>query len=826
MRLALRSLAKSPGFTAVALLTIALGIGVNATMLGIVRDLVVKPFLREHQGHLVTVYTSRAGPISDFRPFSYREFSALRASPEIFSDAAAMSFERAALGQPDALHRSFIGFVSDNYFSLLGVQPLVGRFFSPTEAQPGANLPVAVASYAYWRRAGRPAGFLGQTVQIGGRMFTLIGIAPEGFGGLHASISPDVWLPLGTQPHLLDPNATVLNICGSLAPGLTFDSARTRLAALENQLTQANPADPRRLVLTPPPRFSVGNALPVDESFLTPFAISAVALAAIVLLVACLNLANMLLARGTARRKEIAIRLSLGASRWHVIRQLLAEGLLLALAGGALGLLLSLWSSDFLRQSAADAMGRGGFAFNAQAPVDASLLAAVLVLSLAATLVFSLGPALRATRVNLVEDLKCLSGEPAAAGRWNRFFSLRHCLVMVQIALSLVLLFSAALFLRSAHTASGRDVGFQTTDQLVFNFDYGFTGLTPAEIARRQDALLASASAAPGVERAALSSAVPFNFEFNSRRFLPAGMPADRDRPTAPGFNAGYTAVTPGYFQTLGIPLLRGRDFTAAENASDRAPAVAVIDDTLARSLFGSEDALGRHFIVDQANPDPAHPPREIEIVGIVRSPHDDVIEEEAPRRVYRPLGQVRRSNIYVHVKAATSASATTLLASLRRELRASETKAPLLLAQPLAVFVEQHINLLTIRQAAQVFGALGVIALVLAVVGVYGVKAYAVARRVREIGIRVALGARPVDVLRLVLVQGALQSAVGIGAGLVLALLTGHALSKMLYRVNPIDPFALVAATLLIATTTLLACFVPARRAAKVDPLTALRSE
>lgn len=829
MRHALRSLLKSPGFTAVAVLTLALGIGVNTTMFAVVRDLVVRPILLEKRANLAVVYTSRPGPTADFRPFSYPEYTALRASREIFSDVAAMSFAWAALGQPDALRRSFVGFVSENYFSLLGAQPRAGRFFSAEESQPDAEQPVAVASHAYWRRSGQPANFVGRTVQIDGRVFTIIGIAPAGFGGLHSSISPDVWMPLGVRPHLLNTATTVLNLCGSLPPGLTLDAARARLGSVENRLNQKNPADPRRLVLTPPPRFSVGNSMPTEENFLVPFAACALALSAAVLLVACLNLANMFLARGTARRKEIAIRLSLGATRWHVIRQLLAEGFVLALAGGALGLLLSLWTGDYLQQTVAETFGRSGFAFNAHPAIDPSLLVGVLVLSVVATLLFSLGPALRATRVDLVEDLKSQPGELAAASNWNRFFSLRHCLVMAQIALSLMLLFSAGLFLRGARTAITRDVGFQTAAGLVFNFDYSFTGLSAGEIARRQEALLSHAATLPGVEHAALASAVPYNFDPSRRRIFSADAPAAPGadgKITAPGFHANYAAVTPGYFQALGIARLRGRDFTAAENAGDGAPAVAVIDETLARSLFGETDALGRRIVLDQADVGRANPAREIEIVGIVRSPFDDVIEEKAPRRVYRPLGQVRRSNIYLHVKAAAPASVSALLDPLRRELRAREPEALLLVAQPLALFVEKHINLLTIRQAAQVFGALGAIALVLAVVGVYGVKAYAVARRGREFGIRLALGARPADVLRLVFVQGLLQTIVGIAVGLVLSLLAGQALSKMLYRVSPLDPFALVMATLSITAAALLACWLPARRATKVDPMIALRAE
>ena len=827
MKHTLRQLAKSPGFTAVAVLTLALGLGVNATMFGPVRDLVLRPLVRDSHANLAMAYTTREGPKTNFRPFSYREFALLHESRDVFADATAMMFATAVSGEREALKRSLVCYVSDNYFSLLGARPLAGRFFTTEETKPEAGQLVAIASHAYWQRLGRPADLIGRAVRVDHRVFTIVGLAPEGFGGLHTSISPYVWLPLGARPNLLDPRQTSLNICVSLQPGLTLEAARARLGSIDRRLNAENAADPRRLVLTPPPSFSLGNSSPVDESFLVPAAASSVALAITVLLVACLNLANMLLARGASRRKEIAVRLSLGATRWRIVRQLLAEGLVLALAGGALGLLFSVWSGDFLLGLVRDSFGRGTFAFNAHPPLDLTVLGWVFLLALAAMLAFSLVPALRATRVDLVDDLKQQPGDPAVTGRWNRFFSLRHCLVMTQIALSLMLLFGAALFVRSAAQALARDVGFQTAGGLAFNFDFSLTDRPADEIARRQRALLAHAATIAGVERAALASAVPHNFEASSRRVFPAGAATADDKTSADGLSAAFTAVSSGYFQTLGVPLLRGREFTAAETAADDGPPVAIIDDTLARAFFGDNDPIGRRIVLDRADAAGASPDRQMEIVGLVRSPHEDIVQEKAPRRIYRPLGQARRPTIYLHVKTSSPAAATAMLEPLRRELRALEPDAPLLLAQPLAVFVERHINLNVYRLAAIVFAAFGLIALLLAMVGVYGVKAYAVTRRVREIGIRLALGARPADVLRLVLAQGMRQTAVGVGAGLVLALLAGLALSKMLYRtVDPFDPAMLALAATVIAAAAALACWLPARRATKVDPMTALRAE
>lgn len=830
LKFALRSLRKTPGFTFIAVLTLALGLGVNATMLGPVRDMVVRPLVRDREANLAMVYTTREGPRTSYRSFSYREFTTLREAPEVFADATAMLFSTAVFGEPEALRRRLVCFVPENYFSLLGVRPLAGRFFRPEETAPGAARLVAVASHAYWHRLGRPGDLLGREVRVDNQLFTIVGLAPEGFGGLHTSISPEVWLPFGARANLLDPQQTNLNICVSLRPDLTLAAAQSRLPAVDRRMNAAIGGDPRRLVLTVPPRSSLGNSAPVDESFLVPAAATAIALAIAVLLVACLNLANMLLARGASRRREIAVRLSLGATRWRIVRQLLAEGLLLALAGGAAGVLLSVWGSDVLVNTVRATFDRGAFAIAVHPALDLSLIGWMFLLTLAATLGFSLVPALRATRIDLVGDLKQQPGEPAAIGRWNRFFSLRHCLVMAQIALSLMLVFGAALFVRSAAQAIRRDVGFQTAGQLVYNFDSAITGRPADETARRQQALLARATASAGVQRAALASAVPHNFETPNRRVFPIGATGGGsavDASAAEGLNAVFTAVSAGYFETLGIPLLHGRDFTAAEAAPDGGPPVAIIDDSLARALFGDANPLGRHVLMDQSATAATGAGRQIEVVGVVRSPHEDIVQHTAPRRIYRPLGQTPRPNIYVHVKTAVPAAATAMLDPLRRALLAVEPDAPLVLAQPLAVFVEQHINLNVYRMAAMIFGAFGGIALLLAMVGVYGVKAYAVARRVREIGIRVALGARPADVMRLILGQGLRQTACGVGAGLILAAMSATALSKLLYRsVNPFDPLLLAGTTLMIAAATLLACWVPARRATRVDPLVALRAE
>jgi putative ABC transport system permease protein len=834
-RQATRHLAKNRAFTIVAVLTIAVAIGVNSATFSIVRDLLLRPVVRDASQHLVSLYTRRnrtAATARDYRRFSYREFDLLRKG-DVFRDVAAVLIGSGAVGSGEQGHRRLFYLVSENYFSLLGVRPYQGRFFTAEETQPNSGRSVVVANYAYWQGLGRPADLVGHSLRIDGRNYTVIGIAPPGFGGLHSAIAPAVWLPLGAAAlipsglwgdgpqDLQNPQSYRLDLVGALPPGHTLAIARTQLGSLESELTAlagGGAADARRLLITPPPRLSLGSEQPVDESFLPRFATIALGMAGCVLLVACLNLANLLLARGVARRREFAIRLSLGASRWRVVRQLWTEGLLLALTGGAVGVLLSWWIGDALQEFNSQLFSADRFTFNRHAPIDASSIATMFGLCFVATLAFSLLPAWRATKLDLVADLKSAS---AGAGSWARFFSLGHSLVMLQIAFALMLLFCAALFLRAAWTANHADYGFRTAGELVANVDYSL-GRTPvADIPQRQQALLARASTVTGVTHAALASAVPYNFETNLRRVFAAGEPSGEA-----GRSAAWSVVSHDYFQTVGITLLRGREFTPEEGNSNRGPRVAIVDDGLARALFGLENPIGQRVSFQAISAAGESSDRSIEIVGVIRSPRDEVFDAAAPMRIYQPLGQVPVANIYLHVSVTPPEAATGMISRLRADANALDAENAALSVRPLGDYIAQNINLSLVHLAAAAFGTFGFVSLLLATVGVYAVKAHAVARRTREIGIRMALGAQRSDVLVLIVKQGVWQTAVGIAVGAVLSLIAGVALSKMLYQVSPTDPLAVGAATAVIAAAAFIACVVPARRAATVSPMTALRAE
>jgi putative ABC transport system permease protein len=620
---------------------------------------------------------------------------------------------------------------------------------------------------------------------------------------------------------LQDPQAHRLLVIGALRPGLGLAAANAQLALPERRLSalaSASGADARRLVVTSPSRFSLSDDRPSDESLLPRFALLAAVMAMSVLLVACLNLANLFLARGVARRREIAIRLALGASRSRVVRQLVLEALLLAFTGGAVGLMLSGWVGAGLQQFQADIFSAASFTYVAHTPVDASSVVAMSVLCLGAMLVFSVVPALRSTKLDLVADLKLGPGAPGAAGTraWTRFFAAGHCLVMAQIALAFMLLFAAGLFVRGAWNAMRMDYGFQPRDSVVAGLDYGLGDTPPAEIPRRQHAVLARARTLPGATHVALASSLVYNFEGNHRQVFSGTATGEEGR------WALSTSVSHDYFRTLAITLLRGREFSEEEATQNTGPSVAIVDETLAQALFGESDVIGRRIAFRADAP----ADRTLQIVGVVRSPRAQVFGEKAPMRLYLPLGQAASGSIYVHVKFAPAGAAAGMIGAIRRELQALDPQNPAISVRLLRDVVEKNINHALLNLAAVAFGVFGALSLVLAIVGVYAVKAHAVSRRTHEIGIRLALGARQRDVLALILRQGAGQAIVGLGAGLGLALLAGTLLSKMLYRVNPFDAAALAIAAIVVGVSAIAACFVPARRATKVDPMVALRAE
>jgi len=841
LRSAFRHLLKSPGFTAVAVITLALALGVNSAIFSIVNGLLLRPTITTEPDRVVSVFTARQASDRDYRPFAYREYLALREDTEVFSEVAGISFTLAGIGEGDSMRRALTFFVTDNFFQFARATPAAGRFFTAEEGMPNANIPVLVVSHGYWKKTGRSPNLVGSTLRVNGRPHTVIGVAPEGFAGLSVLFSPEVWLPLGMFGISADPTAdkslTDLNhpqnfsltLKARMQSGYTIEATRARLPVLDTRLNATAPAEaePRALQITPPSRLSVSTG-PTDDGPVTFVGLLLCGMAAIVLLIASLNLANLLLARGSARAREIAVRLALGATRWHIVRQLTVEGLVLAVAGGAVGLLLSDWANALLEASFQSKLAAISFSLSARLQPDLTVIAVTFGFCVLATLLFSVGPAWRAARADLVHDLKAQAGDPAVTGRFNRFFAGRHVLVMTQMALSLVLVFSSVLFFRAALNASDMDTGFRTAGVMVASIDYSMLKTPREEATRLLSDLDAAAGALPGVQSAGLTTLIPYGNISNSARIVPASAATTRgpDEP-APGFDAVIAGITPGYLDSLGARLLRGRDFSDIEAREKDSPAVAIIDETLAAALFPDGDALGSQIRYTQPPADGS--PAEMTIVGITNLHRQDLQDaDDLSYRLYVPLAQHYSPNAFLCVRYANENPEAVLAgsASLRQKLRAIDPEVPLLRLMPLGEIVDTNLGLWVVRLGAVMFGVFGTIALVLATVGVYGVKAYMVARRTREIGIRMALGANRGDVFSLIMRQGALQIAVSTAIGLGLALLVGQVLSSMLYRVSPTDPLALVASTGLLALAALFACWLPARRATRVDPNSALRAE
>jgi putative ABC transport system permease protein len=842
-KFAVRQLFKAPGFTAVAVLTLALAIGVNSAIFALINGVVLHPVVPVRANEVVNVFTARQNASHDYRQFSYNGYRELRENGgDVFAEIAALEFAVAGIGRDHDMRRSFAFLTSENYFSMMGVQPYRGRFYSAGECKPNVNIAVVVASYGFWKRMGGRDDFVGSTLQVNGQPYTVIGIAPDGFSGASVLIAPDIWAPIGvrsqlgsafgdseTMHDLMNPKNYTFNLTGRMRPGLTIETAKPRLPVLAQRLTAIQPADSegaRELQIQTPSRFSLSTQ-PEDDGPITLIATLLMAMAGAVLLIACLNLANMLLARGTARSKEIAVRLAVGASRWRIVRQLLCEGFLLALCGGAVGLVLSAWGNDVLLQQLRSLLASVNFSVVVKLRPDAAVMAATFLFCLLSTMLFSLGPALKATKADLVSDLKQQVGEPARLGRFSRFFAPRHISVMAQIALSLMLLFAAGLFFRGALKAAGLNPGFVAAGDLITEFDFTLIKKEPADSRRLIFAMVQRVRELSGVRAAAVATMLPYSDFTTARRIISAKdtMPNDPKAPD-PSVNSLYTAITPGYFDALGVKLLRGRDFTQAECEDKNGRRVAIIDEEMATKLFSNQDAIGQHVRYTQPPKDGA--PNDLEIVGVVSKHRHDVQNDSLIQRLFVPLAQGYHGGVYLHVRLNSQdrPAVVAIMPTLRQALRDIDPDLPMLQMTPFVDLMDKSPNLWIVKLGAILFGAFGCIALLLAVVGVYGVKAYAVACRTREIGIRMALGAHRKDVFALIMRQGALQTALAVGVGLLLSLAAGRVLSQILYGVSPTDLFALITSTLMLAAAALLACFLPARRATRVNPMLALRTE
>ncbi len=857
LRFAFRQLLKARAFTLTAVIVLAFGIGANTAIFSLLDTMLFQPPAFANPTEIVQLFSQDKKEPKTFRGFSYLTYVDLRAQNTVFADMMAHNLAMVGVGEKGQTRRTFADIVSANYFNVLGVRPIHGRGFLPEEERPGSKAAVAVVSYNFWQKQGLDPALLGSSITINSRPFTVVGILPKGFSGTMQVFSPEVWVPLGMHDALVndfqtearkpldDRTGTQLLIIARLKPGVSADAAAPALKTLAANLEQAFPVEQKNqtFITKPLSRFATSTS-PSGDGEIKSLAPLLFGMAGVVLLVACLNLANMLLARGTARRKEIAIRLALGASRWRIVRQLLLEGFVLAVAGSACGLLLGLWSSDLLVASMGtmmpvDMVWRGG--------LNASVLVATFTFCVLGTLCFALGPALKLSRAAVVGDLKEHAGEDAIRRRWR--FLPRNPLVVVQIAFSLALLTAAALFIRGAGKAAAVDTGLQTSGNFLIELDASLAGYDQARSQDIYRALEERLAALPGVEHVSISATVPFGMVTLNKAVQRGGVnPAPDAKPATAAdglaFSANWNSVGADYFSTVGLRLVRGRVFNAAEAMHQDKARVAIIDEVLAKKLWPEGDALGQQIQFAAADAPRARgdngggigvqgsgtgeEKQQLEVVGIVPYTRESLFDKNPGGALYLPFAGGFQSNVFYHVKfapgVARDPNATADL--LRGTVRQIDPALPILSLKSFSQHLDANIQLWLVRAGAALFSVFGFVALGLAVVGVYGVKAYSVARRTREIGIRMALGAQRETVQWMILREGFVMLGSGVVIGLLLAAGMGKLLSGILYEVSAFDPLAFSLAPALLAAAAILATWLPARRATRVSPMIALRTE
>ncbi|MGQ0736988.1 MAG: ABC transporter permease [Acidobacteriota bacterium] len=821
LRYALRWLRSSPGFGAVAVLSMGLGIGVNTTMFSIVDAVLLRPIPVADPGSLADVFTT-GGDGDEYATTSYPDFLDLKAQNSVFSDMTAYTPMFAPLNLGDRARLVLGHLVTSNHFDFLGVRPLMGRALQPADDSPGAQ-PVVVIAHRLWQSDfGSDPSVIGRTIQLRGRAYTIVGVAPRDFTGVIPLIVPELWLPISqteeVQPAGINdvvPSPTGktrlerrgsrwLFVKGRLKPGQSPEQAHANVSLIGTQLEQAYPETNSRRRISAIATKDVRFLVPQASAPISIASAAVMAVVGLVLLIACANVAGMLLARASARTREICVRLAVGATRAHLIRQMLAEGIVLGLSGAVVAGALAAVLIRLLTTYQLPLPG--------SLPLDVRLDVRVILfavgVALVAGILAALTPALKASAPDLVTALRGDRPIRQAAGRrW----ALRDLLVVGQLAATAVLLVVAGLLLRTLGAASSADVGFRTSGLALVSTDTTLVRYTPERGEQFWHDALARIRALPGVESAALASPrLPFDVNFNQTRIRIDGKAY---QPDEQGEVVGNVSVAPGYFATLGIAFAEGRDFDAGDRRDT--PLVAIINDTMAHRFWPDGSALGRTFTQ-------AFGTNRYRVVGIVRDHRVyGVNERPAP---YFHLAASQRPAAYNYIVARTPGDPAVLLDMMRRELRTMETGLVFVTSSTMEEAVAT--TLLPQRAGAALAAAFGLLGTVLAAIGLYGVIAFTVARRTREIGIRIAVGADTRSVLTLLLQQGFTIVLIGAGLGVVLALVAANLLRGALYGVGILDPVAWGAALAVLLAASIAAHVVPARRAMSVDPIVALRTE
>ncbi len=821
LRYAIRAMFKSPGFTAVAIVSLALGIGANTSIFSVVNALLLKPLPYKNPDQLAQVfreYEQTGKGVERSEIWSYPKFSALRDNNDSFAQIAAVSSLNFPVTDSDNPERLSTEIVSASYFPMLGVEAAIGRTFTPEEDQtPGAH-PVAVIGHGIWqRRFGSDPNVIGRTIALNRVPLTIVGVLPEGFKGQKGTA--EVWVPMMMAPQLTFPRrlATAFahwtEVIGRLKPGVTLAQAQSEMEIAAAKVAEAVPI-PAQLAgklpfesirLTSLKEAKLDPA--IGKSFLVLFGA-----VGFVLLIACVNIANLLLGRSVSRQKELAIRMALGAGRGRLVRQMLTESVLLGVAGGIVGLLVALWGVEVLSTFKPAVQSQHGTYLGVldfgKASIDGQVLAFNILLSILTGLIFGLLPALHASRADVSDALKEGSTHFRGRSRTRVRLSPRNVLAVTEIALALVLLIGAGLMIRSFARLQSLQIGFSPDQVMTMRVE--LPKYKPeAEVAFEQQ-LLSRLGALPGVEAATVASSTPLSNNSAGTVMRIKGQPDGDD------MSVGLHSIGPDYFKTLRVPFLRGRAFDERDRVG--AKLVAIVNESAAQRFWPNEDPIGKEIWVgagweqDQFG----------EIVGVVADVKYGKVEEAFKPQVYLPYTQPTEPASFVMVR--TTNDPTQIVAAVRREILALDSNVPIF---DIRTMEERSADATSrTRFSALLLGIFSTLALVLAAIGIYGVMSYSVSSRTREIGVRMALGAQPGNVLALVMRDGIVVTVAGVALGVALALAATQVLGSQLYGVGTTDTPTFVAVSLLLAAVALAASYIPARRAMKLDPMVALRYE
>ena len=814
LRYAFRMLLKSPGFTLIAMLALGLGIGANTAIFSVFNGMLWRPLPVKDPQQLV-ILASKSRELEFPLNLSYPDFQDYRQLKAVFSDLLAYTPNPVNFGAQGRPERAWAEMVSGNYFSMLGIEPVRGRTFAPEEGWVPGKDPLMVLSYKYWqKRFGGDPAIIGQTVQVNQHPFTIIGVAPENYRGAYYWIEPDFYIPLTTMG-LLDPTqaddlnkrgAAYLRILGRLQPGVTSAQAMAAAEPLDRRLAQDFPDSHKSMSLLVIPELKARPEPGVAADFMSTAAIVFMLLVGLVLLIACANVANLILARANGRRKEFATRTALGASRGRMIRQLMTETVLLSALGGILGLLFARWAALALMSIhiPTDIPIR---LFDLR--VDWRIFAFAFFAALITGMIAGLVPSLQASRTDLADTLKA-GGRSGGASAGHHLF--RNALVVSQVAVSLLLLACAGFFIRSLQNSAHVDMGFRIDHTLMMSIDVGLQGYKEERGQQFFKQLSERVRSLPGVRNAAVAAYIPMGMENSLVNIFPEGQVIDDKSKVQTAFD---DMVQPSYFRTAGTPVIEGREFTDADTAT--APKVAIINDTFAKKIWPGQDPIGKSFRTEK-NGAP------IQVVGLTRTGKYLFLYETPQLFAYFPLAQ--RYSSGANLLVYTQSDPQQLLSAVRDQIRKLDSGLPVFDVTTMDAQVQYGKPLLPARLGAMLVGAFGLLGLVLASVGVFGVVSYSVSQRTQEIGIRTALGAQRSNVLGMVLKQGMNMALIGTAVGIVLSFLLFRGLSSVLYGVKSTDFVTLGAVSAILLAVAFAASYVPALRATRVDPVVALREQ